>query len=1859
MNIGASVLILIFLFPVSVLSQVSSCFGGIETYEKTTNTAFAPTIQSNVLLQQQDVALTRDCISSCQQTAECLAFGLDYASFRCFSYGVNSVGRRDQLVSMTSTNFFEKICIRGVEKQTYDNLCGSLLWAFERVKEAYLDDYVEKELTNVQTKEECERSCLMETEFVCRSADYDNVQQICRLSKEERRTQPQAFRQIPGSSRDYLENHCAASAPSTCRYDIKQNRSIISMDSLQFARSSNDCQMQCDRETNFVCRAYTFDDPRCYLSGDDSVSLDNPNYPPRPGAVYGEKKCVIEQCTGGIFSYEKITGYVLRSALSIPIPVASPVSTLKCRNYCQRLGLDCPAFSVNYINMRCDQLDRNSQGRTQDLMQKDGENYFERICLRGQKIGTCENKAWAFERVLGYMLSPGLYEKIIQFVQSRRDCEEMCLNEQSFHCRSALYDSDSTECKLSKDSRRTKPNNYQPTNNRRINYLENECINVISCPYQETTSAYPTYTDVIEMNVRSQQDCEQMCDDYINFNCRSFAFYSSNEQCFISGDDKISGGAAAIRSRTGLNYYEKNCEGSLTTESTTIMSSSSSSSTTPTSAKCFSNERQVFEKITGYDMVGVSGTTLYQSTIKGVTSECSRLCRLSNKCKAFVIDYQQQRCTSLKTTSTDQPSSIQPSYGRSYFEVICISRSLGCAKLWLFERFSNQELQGAQPSDTVRVFSGREDCERRCLEERRFLCVSVNYYISRRECNLYREGRNSPSVQLVPSSDVEYLENQCNVNETSSCSYNSAERDISMLYITKSLTGVTSTFQCEQLCDRERDFNCRSYTLDRTRCLLSSESRETGQFRALQPQSGAIYVEKTCRDSGKTTFPSTPTKYSTFPTRYPTFPTRYPTFPTVHPRTPSPFPPTYPTLLPPVVCGINDYTYEKTIGYDFMFGRRDVIRTQGVIGVLAECQRGCQQLGDMCQAFVIIYGRTQKCYCLGMGGGNNPESLSPSPQSSYFEKVCLKGRSCGKLWTFERIIGYEFQGKVEREISGVFNRHDCQDYCLSESTFLCRAANYYYQHRICRLFSENRRSQPKLFHRIAGVAEYLENQCAPEHSTCQFQDFNDRFFSRIDRLTRARSLHECQQQCDLEKLFTCRSVDYEVMTRDCGLCSDDTTTLEHGKKALETRRFTIYSEKGTCEKVSVQCTPQDMLVTLNFESPFSGRVYARGNPSQCFVVGQGQTSIQLAISLGSRCGSRQEGEKLYVNEVVIQKHPIIVTESDRTVRVVCSFEMGEHTVTLGSPFQGGIKGVDVTTQRPSINSVVTNTASPPKVSLRILDRYGRDARLVGLGDELILKIEIQETSSAFAIFARNLYARSANGESLFLIDSNGCPTDPSIFPSLQLDQKDYRSLFSRFKAFRFPSTGLVNFEVQIRFCQDFCEHVLCANNELSYGRRKRDTVTKEAKPQVERPMLGSNFSSVNQTKTRSISPPSNSMKSSPVLVPVNAVIEDIFKTFLSSSGPVLPSSSKKIPVNDSLHFDNISNYDSLADLEKSHVIQESANASKDDKSEKFSNISYERISLTTFVNTSEPNFVTTTIPHAIIKSDKNTRKHSISTEIQLSSSTSYERSSNTFYGSSSENPNNKLYDSSSQSPNSHLYGSSSERPNNKLYGSSSERPNNNLYGSFSERLNNNLYGSSLERPNNILYGSSSERHNSNLYDNSHSNNPYNYKQNNNELNSTKRYWMPKAGELYFQVSVNEETTPEITATTERPIPQEIPLSLAIMVGEDAEKEIPVDKRDSKTLLDVKSKLPGGVCTSRSTFITVVTAVSLIYFVLIAAAIFCRFRIQKNRKKQFSDDELPFRVPAFVATTDGKPHQMIYGSSDDKFTSIYGTYDSPP
>lgn len=93
----------------------------------------------------------------------------------------------------------------------------------------------------------------------------------------------------------------------------------------------------------------------------------------------------IDHCEDGLFTFEKVTGHFLRTAKQEPISLNAnaPGVTMECVERCRDAGADCPAFVVDHSAMRCFKLDRNTQGRGEELTRREGQNYFEKICLRG------------------------------------------------------------------------------------------------------------------------------------------------------------------------------------------------------------------------------------------------------------------------------------------------------------------------------------------------------------------------------------------------------------------------------------------------------------------------------------------------------------------------------------------------------------------------------------------------------------------------------------------------------------------------------------------------------------------------------------------------------------------------------------------------------------------------------------------------------------------------------------------------------------------------------------------------------------------------------------------------------------------------------------------------------------------------------------------------------------------------------------------------------------------------------------------------------------------------------------------------------------------------------------------------------------------------------------------------------------------------------------------------------------------------------------------------------------------------------------------------------------------------------------
>ena len=163
---------------------------------------------------------------------------------------------------------------------------------------------------------------------------------------------------------------------------------------------------------------------------------------------------------------------------------------------------------LDYDNTVCYQLDTNSgsDDNRDILITSDTRSaYFEKVCLRS---ASCE-KAWIYERSVGYLLE-GYDDRVIAEVNSRRECEELCLIETEFVCASAEYFYSKFECRLSKETRRSKPASFR-AGTEDVDYLENQCIRERlpeTCQYELYENQDIGYAD-IQLSARTAKEVER------------------------------------------------------------------------------------------------------------------------------------------------------------------------------------------------------------------------------------------------------------------------------------------------------------------------------------------------------------------------------------------------------------------------------------------------------------------------------------------------------------------------------------------------------------------------------------------------------------------------------------------------------------------------------------------------------------------------------------------------------------------------------------------------------------------------------------------------------------------------------------------------------------------------------------------------------------------------------------------------------------------------------------------------------------------------------------------------------------------------------------------------------------------------------------------------------------------------------------------------------------------------------------------------------------------------------------------------------------------------------------------------------
>ncbi|XP_028158120.1 uncharacterized protein LOC114351204 isoform X1 [Ostrinia furnacalis] len=339
----------------------------------------------------------------------------------------------------------------------------------------------------------------------------------------------------------------------------------------------------------------------------------------------------------------------------------------------------------------------------------------------------------------------------------------------------------------------------------------------------------------------------------------------------------------------------------------------------------------------------------------------------------------------------------------------------------------------------------------------------------------------------------------------------------------------------------------------------------------------------------------------------------------------------------------------------------------------------------------------------------------------------------------------------------------------------------------------------------------------------------------VRRFTTAYSLAHCQRECIEARDFICRAFNYRDVTygepRDnCELSDHDTQALDAANPLHFDNTANDYDfyERALgriaddCLDVSQVCNEDGMEFTLRLPEGFYGRMYTYGFYDRCFFRGNGGTVNVLRISGAHgypECGTQRYGDTM-TNIVVVQFSDNVQTSRDKRFNLTCLFR-GPAEAVVTSNYIGAGSGspipIEYLPEESSLNS---------KVRLMILYQ-GRPTTTIAVGDPLTFRLEAQDGYNyATDIFATNVIARDPySGRSVQLIDRVGCPVDPYVFPELDKGRSS-DSLEAKFNAFKIPESNFLVFEATVRTCRDGCQPAYCPSHtgrsEPSFGRRRRD-----------------------------------------------------------------------------------------------------------------------------------------------------------------------------------------------------------------------------------------------------------------------------------------------------------------------------------------------------------------------------------------------------------------------------------------------------
>ncbi|KAK7863129.1 hypothetical protein R5R35_002011 [Gryllus longicercus] len=262
--------------------------------------------------------------------------------------------------------------------------------------------------------------------------------------------------------------------------------------------------------------------PDCQLQGlDEEVVRDR--LPPRE---------VLEKCQDLCLRDRAPTNNLLRACSSFDFQPGSRIASFSGD----------PEYEDSTCFLTREQAQPEGIG---NLLMVPNSVHFNEVCLSSSRVEReCPNRLYVFERHPRKKLNLLAHDMKEVSALNRSDCEDRCLNEYSFVCRSASFDAVQRMCYMSRFTRRTWPSLFKDDPN--SDYLENTCLNV-----ERRCDGIPVFikdgntrlSGPFEMEIFNNltlEDCQMRCIKAEKYFCRSVEYDEQTHQCIVSEEDAVS-----------------------------------------------------------------------------------------------------------------------------------------------------------------------------------------------------------------------------------------------------------------------------------------------------------------------------------------------------------------------------------------------------------------------------------------------------------------------------------------------------------------------------------------------------------------------------------------------------------------------------------------------------------------------------------------------------------------------------------------------------------------------------------------------------------------------------------------------------------------------------------------------------------------------------------------------------------------------------------------------------------------------------------------------------------------------------------------------------------------------------------------------------------------------------------------------------------------------------------------------------------------------------------------------------------------------------------------------------------------------